>query len=55
MALPCQRCRRKMINSQIGKVVIMSGEGEPLCFDVADYAKEDSDWYQDALRKAKAK
>jgi len=55
MALPCQRCRRKMINSQIGKVVIMSSEGKPLHFDVADYAKEDSDWYQDALRKAKAK
>jgi dCMP deaminase len=53
MALPCQRCRRKIINSQIGSVVIMSNEGEPLYFDVADYVKEDSNWYQDALEKAK--
>jgi dCMP deaminase len=53
MALPCQRCRRKIINSQIGSVVIMSNEGKSLYFDVADYVKEDSNWYQDALEKAK--
>jgi len=55
MALPCQRCRRKIINSQISRVVIMSSKGDPLFFDVADYVKEDSDWYQEVLRKAKTK
>jgi dCMP deaminase len=54
MAIPCQRCRRKIMNSQIKEVVILSNEGKAIHSDVSSYAKEDSEWYMDALKKAKA-
>ncbi len=53
MAVPCQRCRRKIMNSQIADVVILSDEGKPLHFDVGTYAREDSEWYVRELDKAK--
>ena len=53
MAVPCQRCRRKIMNSQIKDVVIMSNEGKPLHFDVSTYAEEDSKWYMGVLKNAK--
>ena len=52
MALPCQRCRRKIMNSQIKEVIILSDEGKPLHYDVGTYAKEDSDWYVQEYGKA---
>ena len=54
MALPCQRCRRKIINSQIKEVIIMSDEGAPIKYVVSDYAEEDSKWYQEMLENAKS-
>jgi len=53
MAVPCQRCRRKIMNSQIKDVIIMSNEGKAHHFDVSTYAEEDSKWYTDALKNAK--
>jgi dCMP deaminase len=49
MAIPCQRCRRKIINSQIKDVIILSSEGNPIHYDVNSYAEEDSKWYMKAL------
>jgi len=53
MAVPCQRCRRKIINSQIKEVIILGNEGKSLHFDVSSYATDDSKWYTDALKNVK--
>ena len=53
MAVPCQRCRRKIINSQIKDVIILSSEGDPIHYDVSSYAEEDSSWYMEALRNTR--
>ena len=53
MAMPCPRCRRKIMNSQIKDVIILSSEGKPIHFDVSGYAKEDSDWYLGAMKNTK--
>ena len=45
MALPCQRCQRKIINSQIKDVVILRDDGTPMTVEVDEYIKTDSDWY----------
>jgi deoxycytidylate deaminase len=52
MALPCQRCQRKIINSQIEKVVILKDNGTPLTIKVEEYIKNDTIWYKDLLDKA---
>ena len=53
MAVPCQRCRRKIMNSQIKDVIILSSEGKPLHSEVSAYAEEDSKWYMEALKNTK--
>jgi len=53
MALPCQRCRRKIMNSQIKEVVIMSDDGKAVHFDVSRYSDEDTNWYLEEYKKAK--
>ncbi|MBM3292684.1 cytidine deaminase [Candidatus Bathyarchaeota archaeon] len=53
MAVPCQRCQRKILNSQIKEVVILSDEGKAQRYDVMDYAVCDTKWYTDALKKIK--
>lgn len=53
MAVPCQRCRRKIMNSQIKEVIILSNESKPLRSEVSTYAAEDTKWYIDALKHAK--
>jgi len=55
MAIPCQRCRRKIMNSQIKDVIILSSEGKPILSNVSDYAKEDSEWYINLLNNVKKK
>jgi len=52
MALPCQRCQRKIINSQIDEVVILKDNGTPLTIKVEEYIKNDTVWYKDLLDKA---
>ena len=54
MALPCQRCQRKIINSQIEKVVLMKDDGEPMTIMVEEYVKADSDWYTKLVEDHKA-
>jgi len=55
MAIPCQRCRRKIMNSQIKDVIILSSEGKPILSNVSDYAKKDSEWYINLLNNVKKK
>jgi dCMP deaminase len=53
MALPCQRCQRKIINSQIKKVIILRDDGTPMTIDVKEYVKSDSHWYSKLIDEAK--
>ena len=53
IALPCQRCQRKIINSQIAEVVILRDDGTPKTVDVKEYVDEDSQWYRRMLEEAK--
>jgi dCMP deaminase len=53
LAVPCQRCRRKIMNSQIKEVIVLSSDGKPIHSEVSEFAQEDSEWYMDALKKAK--
>jgi deoxycytidylate deaminase len=55
MAVPCQRCQRKIINSQIAEVVILKDDGDPMRIDVKEYVKADGEWYKEMLRKAREK
>ncbi len=52
MAVPCQRCQRKIINSQIAEVVILKDDGDPMRIYVKEYVKADGEWYKEMLRKA---
>ena len=54
MALPCQRCQRKIINSQIEEVVILKDDGTPLKVKVSEYVENDTDWYKTLIEKAKS-
>ena len=53
MALPCQRCQRKIINSQIKQVILMKDDGKPMTINVEEYVKGDSDWYTQLIDEAK--
>jgi len=53
MALPCQRCQRKIINSQIKEVVILRDDGTPMTVDVAEYVEGDTRWYKKLLEEAR--
>lgn len=52
-ALPCQRCKRKIINSEIDEVIVLDENGEPVSYDVEDWVKEDTDWYEGELTKVR--
>lgn len=54
-AIPCQRCKRKIINSEIEKVIILDSTGEPIGYNVKDWIKEDTDWYLEELAKTKTR
>ena len=51
-ALPCQRCKRKIINSEISEVIVLDDTGKPAHYDVVDWVQEDSDWYVKELNQA---
>ena len=51
-ALPCDRCRRAIINSGIKMVVAMSADGEVKYYDVMDWVREDTERYIKNLRLA---
>ena len=52
-AIPCQRCKRKIINSEISEVVVLDDTGNPARYNVEDWKQEDSDWYINELNQAK--
>lgn len=53
MALPCQRCQRKIINSQIKQVIILKDDGNSMNINVQEYIKSDTDWYTQLIKNAK--
>ena len=55
MALPCQRCQRKIINSQIRNVIILRDDGKPMSIDVQEYVKGDTDWYTELIKEVQKK
>ncbi|MGQ9679818.1 MAG: deoxycytidylate deaminase [Candidatus Bathyarchaeia archaeon] len=52
-AIPCKRCKRKIINSEIEEVIILDDKGNFLHFNVKDWVIEDSEWYRESLKKAR--
>ena len=53
-AIPCQRCKRKIINSEIEEVIVLDDNGEPESYDVEDWIQEDTDWYKREVSRAKS-
>ncbi|HIE23820.1 MAG TPA: cytidine deaminase [Candidatus Korarchaeota archaeon] len=52
-AIPCLRCRRKIINSEIEEVIILDSSGQPIRYDVKKWVEEDTNWYLKELEKAR--
>ena len=52
-AVPCQRCMRKIINSEIDEVVILDDNGEHARYMVEDWVQQDTDWYIKEYQKAR--
>jgi dCMP deaminase len=50
---PCQRCKRKIINSEIREVIILDEDGQPDRIDVKDFVQEDTAWYVKEINKAR--
>jgi dCMP deaminase len=50
---PCQRCKRKIINSEISEVILLDEDGQPVRIDVKDFAQEDTAWYVKEINKAR--
>jgi dCMP deaminase len=42
---PCQRCKRKIINSEISEVILLDEKGKAVRIDVKDFIQEDTAWY----------
>ena len=53
MALPCQRCQRKIINSQIKQVILLRDDGKPMTINVEEYIKGDTHWYTELIKEAR--
>ncbi len=54
-ALPCDRCKRAIINAGIEKVVIKKSDGKIEIIDVSGWIKEDSKNYLEKLKKNRQK
>jgi dCMP deaminase len=52
MALPCKRCQRKIINSQIKEVIILTDDGSPMKINVQDYVNQDTKWYRNLIHQS---
>lgn len=52
-AMPCDRCKRAIINAGIEKVVILTKEGKSKEIETKEWQKEDSQKYLQKLKKAK--
>lgn len=53
MAMPCMRCRRKIINAEIAQVIILTEDGGYRTIDPKSWVKDDSDWYKEKYLNAK--
>jgi len=53
-AIPCPRCKRKIINSEINEVIVLNSKGEPDTYPVKSWINEDSDWYINLIKDAKS-
>jgi len=51
--VPCLRCRRKIINSEIEEVIVLDSSGKPIRYDVKKWVEEDTNWYLKELEKAR--
>jgi len=49
---PCQRCKRKVINSEISEVILLDEGGQSVRIDVSDFIQEDTAWYVKLISKA---
>jgi dCMP deaminase len=52
-AVPCKRCKRKIINSEISEVILMDADGRPVRIDVKDFIQGDTAWYIKELNQAR--
>jgi len=52
-AIPCQRCKRAIINAGISKVVILKDTGEIEEIDVKEWIKEDTQNYLEKIKTHK--
>ena len=52
-SVPCDRCKRAIINSGIVKVITINANGAIVEYDVEDWVKHDTDRYLSNLSKAK--
>ena len=52
-AVPCKRCKRKIINSEVAEVILLNEKGQPVRIDVKDFIQEDTAWYIKELTKAR--
>jgi dCMP deaminase len=52
-AVPCKRCKRKIINSEIEEVILLDEKGNPMRIDVKDFIQEDTAWYIREIGKIK--
>jgi len=52
-AVPCQRCKRKIINSEISEVILLDEDGQPVRIDVKDFVQEDTAWYVKEINRAR--
>ncbi|MBC7073967.1 dCMP deaminase family protein [Candidatus Parcubacteria bacterium] len=52
-AMPCDRCKRAIINAGIEKVIILTSKSIPKEILVKDWIKEDSEKYLEKLKKTK--
>ncbi|HUS77497.1 MAG TPA: deaminase [Patescibacteria group bacterium] len=52
-AVPCQRCKRKIINSEIAEVIVLDDNEKPVHYAVEDWINEDTTWYMVEYAKAR--
>jgi dCMP deaminase len=54
-AVPCRRCRRKIINSEIEEVVTLNEVGSSIKYNVKDWIQDDTEWYLNEFKKINVK
>jgi len=54
-AIPCDRCKRAIINAGVKKVIMSGSDGTIREIDVSNWIKEDSEKYLEKLKRAQKK